>query len=101
MLVAGATYHVVNGTFDAVVVRGRDRITAEAVDPAGNAGEGEAVVRREATWPEVGLAVAMAGAWAWLGWRERWWGWGRISQYTTAQSIKRPDILSIIFQKDT
>jgi hypothetical protein len=56
----------VNGSFDVVVghlVKGKNRITVEVVDPAGNAKEEEVVVRYGATWPEAGLVAAVvAGA---------------------------------------
>jgi hypothetical protein len=67
-----------NGTFDAIVrlVSGRDRITVEVVDPAGNAREEEVVVRYGATGLEAGaVATVVAGAllvrWVMLGGRER------------------------------
>ena len=50
-----------NGSFDAVVglARGRDRITVEAVDHAGDARTEEVVVRHGATWPETGRVVVV------------------------------------------
>ncbi len=72
--VEGVPFAVVNGSFDAVVklVRGKNRITVEVVDPAENARAEEVVVRCGATWPEVGVVVVVvagvvAARWAMLG----------------------------------
>jgi hypothetical protein len=76
--VEGVKYPVVNGSFDVVVglVKGKNRITVEVVDPAGNARDEEVVVRYGATGSEAGvLATVVAGAlvarWAMLGGREK------------------------------
>lgn len=78
VLVVGATCPGVSGSFDAVVrlARGRERMTVEAVDPAGNARAAEVEVRCGATGPEAGaVAMVVGGAlvvrWVMQGGRER------------------------------
>jgi len=78
VVVEGTTHPVVNGTFDVVVklVKGKNRITVEVVDPAGNARAGEAVVRYGVTGPEAGavvmvVAIALLMGWVTLGWKDR------------------------------
>jgi hypothetical protein len=76
--VEGVKYPVVNGTFDVVVklAKGKNRITVEVVDPAGNAREEEVAVRYGATGFEAGVLVVVVVdillvRWVMLGGREK------------------------------